>query len=172
MNQHQKNDSLKQNFIEYLSSLSVSKNSIKNYKSDISHFLGWAILKVRSFGAYIESLSELLPFLNSDLAIEYKKYLSENKSSKKTINRRLSTLRHLARFLIESQVIDYNFMTGIENVSTPTRIEIANHPLISEFKSYLQSQKVSPNTIKNYTNDIKQFFTWLENNQKRLNAKF
>lgn len=171
MNNQSNFDSLKKDFIEYLSSLGVSTTSLKNYKSDISHFLGWSILKVRSFGSYIESLSELLPFLSSNLAGEYKKYLIENTTPDKTINRRLSTLRHLSRFLKKTQVINSDFMDGVDNIAVITLIKVANHPLINDFKSYLQAQKISHNTIKNYTSDIKQFFSWLENNQKILNPK-
>ncbi len=163
-------DNLKKDFLEYLSSLGVSATSLKNYKSDVSHFLGWAILKVRSFGSYIETLSELIPFLSSNLISEYKKYLIENSTPDKTINRRLSTLRHLARFLTKSQIIDSDFMDGVENISAVTLIKIANHPLIEEFKSYLKAQKVSHNTIKNYTSDIKQFMSWLEKNYQNFSS--
>lgn len=168
MNNQSNFDTLKKDFIEYLSSLGVSVTSLKNYKSDVSHFLGWAILKVRSFGSYIESLSELLPFLSSNLIAEYKKYLVENATPDKTINRRLSTLRHLARFLTKTQIINSDFMDGIENISAAALIKIANHPLIDEFKTYLQAQKISHNTIKNYTSDIKQFMGWLEKNYNAL----
>lgn len=170
MNNQSNFDTLKKDFIEYLSSLGVSVTSLKNYKSDVSHFLGWAILKVRSFGSYIESLSELLPFLSSNLIAEYKKYLVENATPDKTINRRLSTLRHLARFLTKTQIINSDFMDGIENISAATLIKIANHPLIDEFKSYLQAQKISHNTIKNYTSDIKQFMGWLEKNYQNFSS--
>ena len=171
MNNQSNFDSLKKDFIDYLSSLGVSATSLKNYKSDVSHFLGWSILKIRSFGSYIESLSELLPFLSANLAGEYKKYLIENATPDKTINRRLSTLRHLSRFLTKTQAINSDFMNEIENITEAALIKIANHPLIDEFKSYLQAQKISHNTIKNYTSDIKQFFSWLETNQEILNPK-
>ena len=170
MNNQSNFDTLKKDFIEYLSSLGVSTTSLKNYKSDVSHFLGWSILKVRSFGSYIESLSELLPFLSSNLIAEYKKYLVENATPDKTINRRLSTLRHLARFLNKTQIINSDFMDGIENISAAALIKIANHPLIDEFKSYLQAQKISHNTIKNYTSDIKQFMGWLEKNYQNFSS--
>ncbi len=44
--------------------------------------------------------------------------------------------------------------------------------LISQFKNYLQSQKnqVSPNTLKNYLADIRQFVTWVEKTQGSFNA--
>ncbi len=161
-------DSIKQNFSKYLINLGISAKSHKNYRSDISHFSGWLILKVRSFGSYIETLTQGVPFLSQDMAREYKGYMVENAVPLKTANRRLSTLRHLSRFLVASQVSDTDFMTGIENLIPAREIKVlklSNHPSIDEFKSYLEAEKISSNTIKNYLSDIKQFMAWLEVNQ-------
>jgi site-specific recombinase XerD len=158
-------DLVKKEFVEYLYSLRLSPKSNKNYRSDLSHFLEWAILKIRSFGSYVESLSEIVPFLTGNLAKEYKNYMSENAAPPKTVNRRLSTLRHLSRFLTASQVIDSDFMNGIENIGGNQKKEPGIDPVISNFRSYLEAEKVSPNTIKNYLSDVKQFMTWLEINQ-------
>jgi len=157
-------DSTKKEFVKYLDSLGLSPKSHKNYRSDLSHFLSWAILKIRSFGSYVESLSEIVPFLTNGLAREYKDYMNENTAPPKTINRRLSTLRHLSRFLTASQIADSDFMNGIENVGTSQKKKPAIEPVIANFRSYLEAEKVSPNTIKNYLSDIKQFMNWLETN--------
>lgn len=151
-------------FLTYLSVLNISPKSLKNYKSDLTHFTGWIILKVRSYGTYIENLTEAIPFLNKNLVWEYKKYLLENSIPGKTINRRLSTLRHLAKHLIVSQVLDFDFMYGIENMSLAKKVSIGTHPLINDFKGYLEAEKASVNTIKNYLSDVRQFLTWLEAN--------
>lgn len=158
-------DLIKKEFVEYLDSLGLSPKSHKNYRSDLSHFLEWAILKIRSFGSYVESLSEIIPFLTDDLAREYKNYMRENAAPAKTINRRLSTLRHLSRFLTASQIIDSDFMNGIENIGANQKKKPEIKPVISNFKSYLEAERVSPNTIKNYLSDVKQFMSWLETNQ-------
>jgi site-specific recombinase XerD len=157
-------DSTKKEFVKYLDSLGLSPKSHKNYRSDLSHFLSWAILKIRSFGSYVESLSEIVPFLTNGLAREYKDYMNENAAPPKTINRRLSTLRHLSRFLTASQIADSDFMNGIENVGTGQKKKPAIDPVMTNFRSYLEAEKVSPNTIKNYLSDIKQFMNWLETN--------
>ena len=82
-------------------------------------------------------------------------------------SRRLSTLRHLSRFLVSTQVIDEDFTTGIEN-QTMIKIEkfvsLADHPSVKEFKSYLESEKISANTIKNYLSDTRHFLNWLSQN--------
>jgi site-specific recombinase XerD len=158
-------DSIKLEFVKYLDSLGISPKSHKNYRSDLSHFIGWALLKIRSFGSYAESLSEIVPFLNSTLAHEYKKYMTENSTPSKTVNRRLSTLRHLARFLTSTQVVDLDFMAGVENIGFGGKKKPSTVPVVEDFKAFLEAEKVSPNTIKNYLSDIKQFMSWLETNQ-------
>jgi site-specific recombinase XerD len=158
-------DSVKTEFIKYLDSLGLSPESHKNYRSDLSHFLGWAILKIRSFGSYVESLSDIVPFLSAELCHEYKNYMTENSAPGKTVNRRLSTLRHLARFLTASQIVDLDFMNGVENVVLNVKKKPEINPVVANFKSYLEAEKVSPNTVKNYLSDIKHFINWLESNQ-------
>ena len=159
-------DSTKNNFIKYLSSLGISPKSHKNYRSDLNHFLAWAILKIRSFGSFAESLTETVPFLSPDLAQAYKSFMKENSFPDKTINRRLSTLRHLSRYLVASQVIDSDFMTTIENITTAKQPRSKVEPVVNEFRAYLEAEKISPNTVKNYLSDIRQFLTWLESNQQ------
>jgi site-specific recombinase XerD len=157
-------DSVQKEFIKYLASLGISPKSHKNYRSDLSHFTSWLILKIRSFGSYINNLSEAVPFLSTNLAGEYKDFMTQNSVSPKTANRRLSTLRHLSKFLLQSQLIDSSFMDGVVNISQIRGSKNSLHPLINGFKAYLEAEKVSPNTIKNYLSDIRQFSAWLEKN--------
>jgi site-specific recombinase XerD len=160
----QKSDLIKKEFIKYLDSLGLSPASHKNYRSDLGHFIAWALLKVRSFGSYVESLTEIVPFLSHNLGHEYRSYMTENLVPAKTMNRRLSTLRHLSRFLVENHSIDEDFTEGIENISMNTIKKSKINPVFDEFKAYLVDEKVSPNTIKNYLSDIRHFLVWLESN--------
>jgi site-specific recombinase XerD len=150
-------------FYDYLSVSGISSKSLKFYVSDLSHFTGWVILKVRSWGVFAETLSEILPFIDSKLAREYRSFLLHNDISPRTVNRRLSTLRHLARFFVLSQLASSDFMDGIENIDiSASSRTLSMHPLIAEFEKKLEADKVSPNTIKNYLSDIKHFINWLE----------
>ena len=155
-------DQIKKEFIKYLTALGISPKSHKNYRSDLNNFVAWAILKIRSYGSYVQGLADIVPFLSRSLVDEYKADLVANKTPTKTINRRLSTLRHLSRFLIAFQITDVNFMEGIENDLQNGHKKKKNHPLVSSFKSALESEGVSPNTVKNYLSDIKQFMEWLD----------
>jgi len=155
-------DSTKKNFFNYLTSLGISQKSHKNYRSDISHFHAWLTTRVKSIGSFCETLGEAIPFLNSSVAFEYVSQLVNTGVPAKTINRRLSTLRHLSRFLTSTQLLNFDFMAGIENITSVS--------VVNEFRAHLEGQKASPNTIKNYLSDIRQFLTWLEANQEILNS--
>lgn len=159
-------DIITQKFFKYLEELNISKKTHKNYRSDISHFSGWLLLSIRKWGILAEELIDAIPFINQKLASEYKNFLLLNKVAEKTVNRRLSTLRHLARFLVSTQILDFNFMDGITNISTLPEPRI--HPLIFQFERFLGEEKVSKNTIKNYLSDIKQFISWLEEKDQSL----
>ena len=158
-------DSIKIKFADYLNQLGISPKSHKNYRSDISHFTEWLIMRLKTFGSYVETLSESLPFLSTDLAKEYKNFMLENKIPVKSINRRLSTLRHLSRFLTSSENVEFNFMEGIDNISATTKKKSSVGPIVDDFRTYLEAQKISKNTVKNYVSDIRQFLAWIETNQ-------
>lgn len=154
-----------QKFINYLTEKKLSKHSLKNYKSDLNHFSSWLILRIRSFGSYVEKLEQAVPFLSRETAVEYREYLTNNKIPTKTINRRLSTLRHLSAFLLSEGFIDYNFMDGIENkkLQSITK-EVRLSPIVDEFKAFLAKEAISESTQKNYISDVRQFIKWLEKN--------
>lgn len=161
-----KKDKITEKFIQHLSELGISKKSHKNYRSDLSHFTGWLLFKVRQWGLYADNLTEATPFLTPKLADEYKKYLLQNKSSPRTINRRLSTLRHLAKFLQLNDILAFDFTEGVSNISLGIKSN-STHPLIIQFKEHLEAERVSKNTIKNYLADIKQFISWLETHPEK-----
>ena len=159
-------DSTKRDFFNYLTSLGINPSSHKNYRSDLGHFHSWLAARLKAIGAFSESLSDAVAFINPGLATSYRSELMGAKIPGKTINRRLSTLRHLARFLTSSQLLDFNFMETIENVTTSKKPAVNSSSLVNEFRAHLEAEKASPNTIKNYLSDINQFLTWLESNQQ------
>lgn len=161
-----KNDNTVKEFLNHLLDQGKSSVSIKNYKSDINHFLAWATLKLKTFGTYAENLLEITPFIDSNFFSDYKNYMIKNSVKIKTINRRLSSLRNLSNFLFNSQVLDKDFMQGIQNVGIGlgTNSRLLDTEIVERFKAALEKEKVSDNTIKNYLSDVRSFLTWY--NQK------
>ena len=154
-------------FLEKLHLEGKSSVSIKNYKSDISHFLAWATLRLKTYGNYAESILEICPFINHDFFNEYKNYLVENKTKEKTINRRLSTLRNFSTFLYFSQLVDKDYMRGIQNVGIGilSSMQEKTQDIVDKFRdSLIKSEKVSANTVKNYVADVRSFLTWVTDN--------
>lgn len=144
-----------QKFYQYLINLGLSAKSLKNYKSDFNHFSHWLIQKVKLLGPSVESFSETIPFLQPEVAGEYKKFMNKNSVSVKTVNRRLSTLRHLSRFLVSSEIIDFDFMKGETNV---TEAHNDTFDIVNHFAKFLEKEKVSQSTSKNYLSDVRQLF--------------
>lgn len=156
-------------FFDYLLNRGISKKSLKNYKSDLNHFLGWSYLRVQSWGSYATTLDQLIPLLSNKLAQEYKLYLSNNKIPIRTINRRLSTIRHLSRFLYESGYKTADFASNISNINLEAKDSLTK--TLEEFEAYLKSQRVSRTTVRNYISDIRQFIFWAQQRSKRSNLE-
>lgn len=153
------------NFEKYLlNSVKISKKSLKHYRSDLSHFIGWIFLKIKTLGILADDFNQAVPFLSHDLLSEYKSFLISNKVALKTINRRLSTLRHFSKYLVLEDIMQFDFMDNIVNVQKEESNLLQNH-LVKDFSRFLGSQKVSQSTSKNYIADINQFISWI-NNQK------
>lgn len=154
-------------FEKYLTDeIGVSRNTLKFYRSDFYHFSGWFILKAKTLGIATDRIEELLPLLSKSLASAYRNFLEQNNIPPKTVNRRLSTLRHLAKFLTAIQILDFDFMEGQNNLNISKSAHIVqttnSNSLILNFRKHLEQNKASKNTIKNYLSDIKQFISWLE----------
>jgi len=160
------NNLIQNKFLQYLISRNVSALTLKNYRSDLSHFSSWIINKIKAIGSSCEDLQEALPFITKATASEYKDYLVKASVPAKTINRRLSTLRTLSRFFLEEDLLGFDFTSGIENItSTPLAFPVEKSA--KEFEAYLATEKISPVTIKNYAADINQFARWTKNLGKK-----
>ncbi len=149
-------------FLDYLVELDVAVTSLKHYKSDVKHFVSWLINEIAEFGVSAENLSEVTPFITKQSANEYRDHLINNSASKKTVNRKLSTLRHLGKFMYTVEVVDYNFSEHVVNI--PTVRKLKPNKLIRDFEAHLLEENISPNTIKSYLSDINQFMNWVKTN--------
>jgi len=163
----------------------LSQPSIKNYVSDINHFLNWL--------AVFSSQPTIAPHhITASNCKSYQQYLFKSLSSNSipnstsnstsnstpapsslsltTANRHLSSLRHFCRYLESSNQLDHNPGLNLPNLdssfSTYSQTQILNH-----FSSFLKTQKLSQSTIKNYVSDINQYLLWTQNNIKITDSK-
>jgi site-specific recombinase XerD len=152
-------------FEEYLlTAKKVSKNTLRNYRCDLNHFLSWAYAHLIAGGYKAYSPEELISHLSSNLIESYKVSHIKEKTALSTINRRLSTVRTFINFLLANGLISYNPAQNITNTTSlaPWSKE-KKQRLLEPFKKTLIRSDVSRTTIKNYLSDIKHFLDWIEN---------
>lgn len=153
-------DKITKDFILHLEESGISPISLKNYKSDINHFSAWFILKVKTLGVFAETLTECIPFFSREIGQQYKSFLINNETPNQTSNRRLSTLRNLSRFMVMTQIINFDFMEGLSGAGIlPSEKSI--DPIIEKFTKHLEKEKASKNTVKNYVADLRHFVSWV-----------
>jgi site-specific recombinase XerD len=154
-------DQITKDFILHLEESGISSVSLKNYKSDLNHFSGWIILKVKTLGIFAETLTECIPFFSTSIGQEYKNFLVSNDTPNQTTNRRLSTLRNLSRFMVMTQIINFDFMDGLVGAGLSSESGRTIDPIIEKFTKHLEQQRASKNTIKNYVADLRHFVNWI-----------
>jgi len=141
----------------------LSPITIKNYLSDLRHFLGWMTLKlkVKNEKLKIETLSEaeFTQFITPEIILNYKQYLISNNIPLKTVNRRLSTLRKVCSFCISQGWMRENPAKKIFNQKKPLNIQISkkNKQTLNKFSRELYKSGFSKATIKNYLSDVQEF---------------
>lgn len=147
-------------FKQYLHAENNSPITIKNYLSDLRHFIGWAILKlkVKSEKFKVDQLTseEFVILIDTPLIDEYKQYLVANNIPQKTVNRRLSTLRKFFTFCILQGWRKDNPAKKVNNLIAD------KNQLLSDFQQYLmQKQGLAGGEIENISNDINSFLNFI-----------
>ena len=100
--------------------------------------------RVRQFRLYPLSIKELL-------------------AQKGVINSKESPSYDNSQVVLQKYLV-YGSLPNLENISSRKVVKHDSSPLISEFGVYLETKKISKNTIKNYLSDTRQFLSWLETN--------
>ncbi len=143
---------LELNFRIYLSAVKKMRPvSVKNYLSDIRHFIGWT----SSGAAQFESDQPEIIMVPDNLE-KYRLYLTSSNLPLKTINRRLSTLRSFCEFLISQNILQSNPSKLLRNqgahieASTSTSFE-------NQFISSLESLKLPKQELDVIKSDINEF---------------
>ncbi len=154
-------------FAIYLKTRGVSGVTIKNYLSDLNHFMAWADFFFRSQNLpFLPNEPKFLTrYFDQKLVARYKDYLSSNGIPDATVNRRLSTNRAFAKFCLSQAWITQDPTKQLGNISraiAPKKATDDNdEKILSGFKNALEKERSSSNTIKNYLSDIREFLSWL-----------
>ena len=151
-------------FKKFLIAENVSSITLKNYLSDLRHFLGWIIFKLRVKNEKLKienkPLSELINHIDFVLVEEYKNYLNVNSIPIKTINRRLSTLRKFFSFCINQGWLKENPAKKIQNLRANLQIKKEDiNSIVNLFSLYLEKENLDKATIKSYLEVIQEFLS-------------
>ncbi len=106
-------------FRDYLKTCSISKVSIKNYASDLKHFLGWFMYSRIGDKNLDSHLDQFIASVSQVTIEEYVEHLQNDSIPVLTINRRLSTLRKFFSFCIKREILVENPMATIKTLEKP-----------------------------------------------------
>ena len=144
--------SFKQFLLAGNKNLVLHTNTVKNYLSDLRHFIGWSQL--------LASNIPMNQILSTSTIISYKEYLMKNNVPAKTINRRLSTLRKFCTFCISQGWITENPAKKIRNFGVTAKPQIDHLPdpadILNQFKLHLIGKQMDQNTITSYMETLEQ----------------
>jgi site-specific recombinase XerD/cytoskeletal protein CcmA (bactofilin family) len=144
-------------FNAWLSDQKVSPNTLKNYLADIRNFFSW-IEKITRLQITANTLPQI--FCLESIQKYQSDQVSLFKVPPSTINRRLAALRRFGEFATTVSLIDKNTAASITNITLPQTATIPQN-LLNRFSRALKSQKATDSTIRNYTSDLSDFFSWV-----------
>lgn len=161
----QNKDSLISDFESYLlTEKRVSSKTLRNYRSDLAHFLGFLSFHLSSQGHTVNHLQDMIPHYSAQTVGAYKGFHINNKIPQSTTNRRLSTVRNFTNFLIAKGVINHNPLQNITNIVIYKSNEERSEDLLACFGKELLKANASKITVKNYLSDVRHFLGWLNKN--------
>ena len=130
------------------------KSSIKNYVSDINHFL--------NFVAHSIQEPIVQPIHITPTAIKAYSAAAANQLSPSSLNRHLSSLRYFGKFLVAARLLETDPAQNLTNPAfDPTLAQI-----ITRYEKFLTTESLSKSTIKNYVSDLKKYLLWARKNIK------
>ena len=107
-------------FRDYLGTCRISKISIKNYASDLKHFLTWFMYKRIDTTTDESHLDLFISSISPQVVRDYIEYLQNDSIPVLTINRRLSTLRKFFVFCQKREIVLNNPVVDIRNLERPS----------------------------------------------------
>jgi site-specific recombinase XerD len=165
------NHDLLTSFTAFLVESGLSSVSIKNYLSDIRHFIRH--LEASKINDLEEVFQNITKYINN-YVLEQKTLLTPSA----TTNRRLASIRRLATYLNvkygvvnneSKSKIDHNVSpststsSNLNNDSASDNSNISSKKILDQFRQHLINEKKSHSTVKNYLSDLYHYFAWIAN---------
>lgn len=128
-------------FRQWLITRRYSDSTLRNYLADTNRYLFF--------------IQNQKPFSSESISA-YFSYISKDPNSK----RYLASLNLFCQFALDQQLISHNPLKKFKK-QLHRAPQLTLDSLLQQYQSYLEKHKVAQVTIKNYLNDLKQYFTWL-----------
>ncbi len=143
---------------------SPSPVTVKNYLSDLRHFLGWLVIKAKSVDINADQITSenIADLLTVEELAQYRAYLRDNGTPIKTINRRLSTIRKFCEFCISEHWIDLNPGREIKNIVPGTfnnEKGLSDTEFIQDFKESLIKEHLDSQDREKTINTIRELLS-------------
>lgn len=127
-------------FLQYCNfELNLSKNTISAYKTDLSNF----------FGFLLKNNVNSPDLITNDNVEEYCIFLEKNKISARSIQRKISSINSLMKFLYEEGVISHNPITDIQKPKIAKKIPHFLNDFEIERLIKIALEQNSPDGIRN-----------------------
>ncbi len=139
----------------------ISKISLKNYLSDIRHFINWFEYTTGNTFSPKNITAEVIElYIASQGAVISDGNLStQDKLSPSSMKRHLSSLRKFVSVLKKENLLEEN---PFEEINQTNEEQNYDYWHFDSFKDYLLQNNASKLTVKNYLSDIKGFASWYE----------
>ena len=112
---------------------------------------------------YLQDLKTFLTFSQNKISAEIVSNYFIHLSSKNNSSRYLASLSTFCQFLLDQHLTDTNLFKQVKK-QLARQPSISEESLLIQYQSYLTKEHKSSLTVKNYLNDIQQYFTWLKQN--------
>ena len=93
----------------------LSTLSVKNYLSDLRHFIGWHINSVtneQTISTFQADNDGIVSLFNSEKLSSYESDMRSNLTNESTLKRRMNSLKLVQRYLIDEGIIDAQAYTS------------------------------------------------------------
>lgn len=132
----------------------ISPSSIKNYVSDVNHFLNFVASAIQEEQIQAEHITPAI--------IKTYTAAAASQLSPSSLNRHLSSLRYFGKFLLAAKLSETDPTQNLINPAfDPTLAQV-----ITRYQKFLSTENLSKSTIKNYVSDLKKYLLWTRKNIK------
>jgi len=149
-------------FKSHLKASSKTLITIKNYLSDIRHFLGWVISNEAQTD---EQEPNLINHFTPTTPSEYKNYLIANETPVSTINRRFTTVRLFLYWMYKQNLINQDLSVDLSNIYPDRPVKKASTKEIIASLMSEYEETIDENLKQTTATDLADFFEFIDENK-------